>query len=91
MDTSMRKHFTSVNFRPVMPINNALPNADCNDTRAGKGNSFVSNLGSEFFENASVYIRYASRKLAFIGIDLKLRMIRVTSLPIRKIVRKRLL
>ncbi len=34
---SMRKHFTIANFRHVMPINNALPNADCNDTRAGKG------------------------------------------------------
>ena len=35
---SMRKHLTSANCRPMMPINNALPNADCNDTRVGKGN-----------------------------------------------------
>ena len=34
---SMRKHLTSASFRSVMPINNALPNADCNDTRVGKG------------------------------------------------------
>ena len=49
---SMRKHLTSASFRPVMPINNALPNADCNDTRVGKGDHLYRN--SKVKDNGTV-------------------------------------